>query len=199
MIHVQAQQEPNTFDVNVRIPGNNHLSVNGYSLSQPLPPKTKVPPHWRNCLGDLHQKYNGICAYLCVFIERVTGGLSVDHYIAKSRLAGQIYEWSNYRLTCSTMNSRKNNFSNVLDPFLIQDGWFHIEFVSGRIYPNPSLTSTQIQAVSDTIRRLKLDSQGVRELRVAHFDDYRNGDITQAYLKRKSPFVYMEAQRQGLL
>ena len=34
---------------------------------------------------------------------------------------------SNYRLVCGTLNSRKGTFE-VLDPFMIEDGWFEIDF-----------------------------------------------------------------------
>ncbi len=38
------------------------------------------------------------------------------------------------------MNTGKNNFEDVLDPVEITTGWFHVELVSGRIYPDSELT-----------------------------------------------------------
>jgi hypothetical protein len=36
-------------------------------------------------------------------------------------------------------------------------------------------------------------------MRVRWFDEYRNAPLPQDYLRQKSPFVWAEAKRQGLL
>ena len=180
MIPVQPQPEPGFFDAEVRAKGLAHLKAKGYALDQPLPARATIEPHWRgDCLTALHQAYGGVCAYLCVFVERITGGMSVDHFIAKSALAGLAYEWSNYRLACSVMNSRKRDFDDVLDPF--------------------ELEPAQTTLVTHTISRLGLDDPLCRELRVRWFDEYLTEPLPESYLRRKSPFVWAEAQRQGLL
>lgn len=58
---------------------------------------------------------------------------------AKSADAGQAYEWSSFRLACSTMNSRKNIHSTVMEPFDVQSDWFHPDSASGQMYANPAL------------------------------------------------------------
>jgi len=199
MIHVAAQPEPATFDTNVRQKGLAWLRRKKIALDQPLPPKTTIEPYWRNCLDEMHASYNGCCAYLSIFIERVIGGGSVDHFIAKSQRADLAYEWSNYRLACSRINSRKREYEDVLDPFEVETGWFHLEIVSGRIFPNPLLHDAQQQAVKKTIERLGLDDAGNREMRARHYQEYREGYYTGDFLKKRSPFVWMEAYRQGLL
>jgi uncharacterized protein (TIGR02646 family) len=199
MIHVAAQPEPASFDIEVRQKGLAWLRKRKIVLDQPLPPKTTIEPYWRHCLDDMHASYDGCCAYLAVFFERVTGGGSVDHFIAKSQRADLAYEWSNYRLACSRMNSRKREYDDVLDPFVIETGWFHLEPVSGRIFPDPQLPDEQRQAVQATIDRLGLDDAGNREMRARHYQEYREGFYTAEFLKKRSPFVWMEANRQGLL
>jgi len=199
MIHVAAQPEPVSFDVEVRQKGLAWLRKKKIALDKPLPPKTTIEPYWRHCLDDMHVNYNGCCAYLAVFFERVTGGGSVDHFVAKSQRADLAYEWSNYRLACSKMNSTKREYDDVLDPFELVTGWFHLEPVSGRIYPNPQLPDDQQQAVQSTIDRLGLDDAGNREMRARHYQEYREGFYTTDFLKKRSPFVWMEANRQGLL
>jgi len=199
MIPVAPQPEPSTFDKEVRRKGVRYLRAKGISLNQPLPAGTKLPPYWRDCMDDLHTSYNGLCGYLCVFIERVTGGTSVDHFVAKSKFAGLAYEWSNYRLACSTMNSRKRDYENVLDPFAVKEGWFHLELVSGRIFPNPLLSKAEKKTVEDTIERLGLDDPPCREMRARHFSYYVNRELSGDYLRGHSPFVWYEANRQGLL
>lgn len=200
MISVQPQPEPGFFDAEVRAKGLAHLKAKGYALDQPLPAGATIEPHWRgDCLTALHTAYGGVCAYLCVFVERITGGMSVDHFIAKSALAGLSYEWSNYRLACSVMNSRKRDFDDVLDPFALEPDWFRLDLTCGRIFPNPDLEPAQTALVTQTISRLGLDDPLCRELRVRWFDEYLTEPLPESYLRRKSPFVWAEAKRQGLL
>jgi hypothetical protein len=199
MIRVAAQPEPASFDVDVRQKGLTWMRKKKIALDQPLPPKTNIEPYWRHCLDDMHASYNGCCAYLAIFIERVIESGSVDHFIPKSRQAGLAYEWSNYRLACSRMNSRKRDYDNVLDPFEVEDGWFRLELVSGRIYPAPSLPDVLKGQVVATIERLGLDDPENRELRARHFQNYFEKDYPEDYLRTYSPFVWMEANRQGLL
>jgi hypothetical protein len=95
------------------------------------------------------------------------------------------------------MNSRKRDYDDVLDPFEIEDGWFRLETVSGRIYPNPdAVNQVEIHA---TIDRLGLDDAQCRKMRSRHFQDYINGDVSTDFLSRRSPFIWFEADRQGLL
>lgn len=199
MIPVVPQPEPADFDAEVRKKGLAHLTRKGIPLDQPLPPKVDIEPYWRACLTDLHQAYGGICAYLGVFFERVMGGGSVDHFIAKSRNAGLAYEWSNYRLACSTMNSRKREYSDVLDPFFLAPDLFRLQLSTGHIYPNPRLEARAMLIVDETIARLGLDDPQCRDLRTRWYQDYLEHSLPADYLKRKSPFVWQEANRQGLL
>lgn len=97
------------------------------------------------------------------------------------------------------MNSRKREYDDVLDPFEVEDGWFHLEPVSGRVFPNPQLPDEQQQAVQATVKRLGLDEPGNREMRARHYQEYREGFYTADFLRKRSPFVWMEANRQGLL
>ena len=199
MITVQAKPEPATFDAEVRQKGLAHLAKKGFPLNQPLPPKADIEPIWRACLTDLHHAYAGVCAYLGVFFERVVGGGSVDHFIAKSTHAGLAYEWSNYRLACSTMNSRKREYSDVLDPFALAPDLFRLQLSTGHIYPNPALPAAPMRIVEETIERLGLDDPQCRDLRARWYQDYLEHKLPSVYLQGKAPFVWAEANRQGLL
>ena len=199
MIPVARQPEPVTFNDAVRVKGLAHLNKRGFALDQPLPTKADIEPYWRDCLTDLHKVYGGVCAYLGVYFERVMGGGSVDHFIAKSANAGLAYEWDNYRLACSTMNSRKREYSDVLDPIGLAPDLFWLQLSTGHIYPNPDLPSIAMRIVEETIERLGLDAPQCRELRARWYQDYLEHGLPSAYLKSKSPFVWAEANRQGLL
>lgn len=199
MIHVAAQPEPAAFDAEVRQKGFAWLSKKKITLDRPVPSDTIIEPYWRYCLDDMYSSYSGCCAYLAIFFERVTGGGSVDHFVAKSQRADLAYEWSNYRLACSRMNSRKREYDDVIDPFEVENGWFQLELVSGRIFPSPQLPNEYKQALQATIDRLGLDDASNREMRARHYQEYRERLYTADFLKRRSPFVWMEASRQGLL
>ncbi len=189
MIRVEPQPEPPDFEDRVRQPGLQALAEN----------PTSMPPYWRRCLGDLYVAYSGICAYACIYIDRVTGGRTVDHFVAKSSDPTVAYEWSNYRLACSLVNSRKGAFDDVLDPFEIADGWFVLEFSFLQIYPCPDLDRALQQKVQETIDRLRLGDKEFLDARAAYYDDYIGGHIDLAYLELKCPFVAKEVRRQGLV
>lgn len=63
-------------------------------------------------LKDLYDRYEGVCAYVSIYIDRVTGSRSVDHFIAKSSAVEHAYRWSNYRLACGKINGRKGVFGD---------------------------------------------------------------------------------------
>lgn len=202
MIPVVLAPEPATFDATVRQPGRAWLGVRDIPRNKRLAPGTQLEPYWRACLDDLHAAYAGVCAYACVFVERMTGGISVDHYVAKSRRAGLAYEWNNYRLACATMNGRKSDFSGVLDPIGLRAETFRLELVTGRIYPRPRMARASRELAELTIERLKLDDDGWRKTRARHYEDYRHyrqREYDERFLRKYSPFVWYEARRQNAL
>ncbi len=199
MMHVDAKPDPDDFGRKVRQKGLRRLTAKGISLDQPVPLGTKVELYWRKRMDQLYTAYEGYCAYLVIHFERLTGGGTVDHYIAKAKRADMAYEWSNYRLACATMNSRKRDFENVLDSFEAADGWFRLELVTGHIFPNPELAQARQEDIQKTIDRLGLDAGNCREVCVRRFDEYRTGVCSAAFLQKYSRLVWMEVCRQGLL
>lgn len=199
MIPVQAKPEPPDFNDKVRLPGLASIAIAAIDPNQPVPRGTTIKPYWRKCLDDLHREYAGVCAYAAIYVERVTGGVSADHFVAKSSNVALAYEWSNYRLACMTMNARKRDFEDVLDPFLLAPDTFRLELVTGAIFPNPDLHSVAKGEAAATIKRLGLDSPNFREMRARHYQEYRQNEYNSAHLKKRSPFVWYEANRQGVL
>lgn len=198
MIPVTPQPEPNTFDQDVRQLGLAWLAANGVALNSPLPKKTKLPAYWSNSNQSLWNAYDGVCAYLAIYFEWVTGASSTDHFIAKSVLPGQAYEWSNYRLSCLGPNRNKNKFDDVLDPIGLAANTFELNLVSGEIRPRPGLNKNATALARKTIKRLKLHSTHHNQMRQRHFSQYLRHKDEQT-LRQLSPFVWHEAQRQGLL
>jgi hypothetical protein len=198
MIPVTLQDEPVDFDVKVRQPGLAWLKKHAINFGSPPPNASKLPDYWSKSNRQLWESYSGICAYLAIYFEWTTGASSTDHFIAKSKNAGEVYEWKNYRLSSLGANRNKGKFDDVLDPIGLRSETFFVDFSSGSIYPNPALPAPYLDLAKKTIARLKLDSPGNNEMRASHFWEYKNGHIDMDYLRRKSSFVHAEIIRQGL-
>jgi len=143
--------------------------------------------------------YDRICAYVCVYIPPVTGQPSVDHMMPKSRAWNHVYEWSNYRLACALMNSRKGATTEVLDPFEVGEGWFELELVGFQVLPGAGLEREMCEKVEKTIRLLGLNDGDCRDLRASWAETYWDGEIAYTHLTRRAPFVARELRRQGRL
>lgn len=213
MIPVTPAQEPDDFDSKVRQPG---LSAIDEMLGKPprisrtgprrkkiadrpgqIPPD-KFPPFWRRALGDMLDAYERRCAYLALYLERATGGPSVDHAIPKSRAWRKVYEWSNYRLSARLINAKKGE-TTVLDPFEIEAGWFALELYGFQVVPGPRAPKKRIAEIDRTIEDLGLNRRECRRAREEYVVDYERGEIRLAFLERRAPFIASELRRQGRL
>jgi len=208
VIPVKPVPEPPHFDRTVRQPGLRAIAelvgeapqrsagkpFDQVADTRDMIPAASFPPYWREALDDLHAAYDRVCAYLCV---RISTDPSVDHYVAKSRRWDLVYEWSNYRLACASMNSYKGEYGDVLDPFELQDGWFALELVEFQVVPGAGLTVSDVDLVRATIRRLHLNGPRFCRIRAEFAEARWSGDITDEYLARHSPLVARELIRQG--
>lgn len=198
MIPVEMQAEPAGFDAKVRQKGRKWLAGKGIGLDAAPAKAADLPPYWREFNLQLWESYSGVCAYLAIFFEWSSGAGSTDHFVAKSQRAGDAYEWGNYRLACQAMNRNKGCFDDVLDPVCLAPDVFFLNLGSGKIRVNPGLDAALASDARKTIARLRLNSDENAKMRSRHYQMYlehRHG----ATLKALSPFVWQEAQRQGLL
>ena len=177
MIRVTPAPEPESFDGVVRQPGLRalgRLAEREYSGSRDAIPAGKFPPLWRRSMDDLLERYARICAYLCLYIPRGTGASTVDHMVPKSIRWQEAYEWSNYRLACSLMNSRKGVAPAALDPFEIEDGWFVLEPVAFQVLPGRGLSPSVADRVYQAIDLLGLNDQRCRDAAMPESSTRRN-------------------------
>jgi hypothetical protein len=110
-----------------------------------------------------------------------------------------VYEWSNYRLACSLMNSRKGAIPDVLDPFEIEDGLFALELVDFQVVAGGGVTEEVKAEVENTIKRLGLSDRVCCDARAEYAQDYWEGHISLDYLCRHAPFVAKELRRNDRL
>lgn len=199
MIPVTLQPEPLDFDEKVRLPGREWLGKKGIAFDSPPPKASELPRYWSHSNKQLWESYSGVCAYLAIFFEWGPGASSTDHFVAKSRHAGNAYEWNNFRLSSLGPNRDKGPSDDVLDPVGLRPKTFVINFASGEIKPNPDLSEEHKTAAIKTIKQLNLDSPENNDMRARHYSGYLHGDCSLNFLSRISPFVYMEIERQGLI
>jgi len=213
MMRVELANEPSAFDENVRKPGLRAIAElvgepSGRTAGRKFKkvaatrdeiPAEHFPDYWRRALDDLLSSYHRLCAYLCLYIPRGTGAPSVDHMLAKSTRWDSVYEWGNYRLASSLMNSRKGAAADVLDPFELEDDWFALELVEFQVIPRGGLPDETLTAVRDTIARLGLSEPPYCDARAEYAREYWAGHIDLDYLEWHAPFVARELRRQGRL
>lgn len=198
MIPVDPGEEPATFDAAVRQPGIAWMIEKGFQGLAAFPPKTKVKAIWTACLPDMLATYDRICAYASLRIAPITGAQSVDHFAPKSRAPADTYEWTNYRLACSKMNARKNNFTDVLDPFTLRANTFELDILTGGIRPAPGVVGADLDIADATVKRLGLDDGEMRAARLEIINYYLEGHISEQRLLCESPFIWSELRRMGV-
>lgn len=214
MIRVVPAPAPADFDQRVRRKGLDAIAeLVGEAPSRKRPgrqrrqtfasradiPPDRFPPYWRDVLPDMLDSYRRLCAYLALYIEPATGSPTVDHVVPKSKRWDQVYEWSNYRLACALINSRKNDTDLVLDPFHIGDDLFALELVEFQVKPGAGAVGALQAAVEGTIHKLGLNLTVCCAARREYAESYEVGEIDLAYLERRAPFVARELRRQGRL
>lgn len=199
MIPVTQQPEPRTFDAEVRQKGREFLKEKGIALDMAPPRGFTFKTYWQGEPNKmLWETYGGVCAYLAIFFEYITGASSTDHFIPKTKNAGLAYEWSNYRLSCLAPNRKKSTNEGILDPFTLEAETFVLNLSNGHIRPNPALQVTKQALAMETIRQLELDSEYHNRMRARHFSEYLSYKHEE-YFQKNSPFVWYEAKRQGAL
>jgi hypothetical protein len=197
VIHIDAKTEPTDFNDRVRIEGQRFLRKH----PKPTAKQWRSHSYWRKFGPKLHDAYGGICAYSCHWIPYDTGADTVEHYKPKDLYQTEAYDWANYRLVCATLNGRKGVYEDVLDPFVIQEGLFTIDFPSMLISPRADLEDDDLKKLAiSTIRRLGLNDEGTcLKSRVKWVSDYCDPNpIPFEYLQRHAPFIAAELLRQGI-
>jgi hypothetical protein len=200
VIHVQKKRQPKGFKRLVSDPGKVFLA------KKPSPSSRDYKGHdyWTRAADELYEAYGGICAFSCHFIAKDTGFRTVEHFKSKVAYPQYAYSWNNYRLVCGLLNGRKGEHEDVLDPFIVKDGWFVLEFPETIIKASDNLSKRTWQKVDDTIKRLRLNTdESCVDSRQRWLDAYcrfapsdeRNAFL---YLKEHAPFLANELDRQGL-
>lgn len=192
MIRVAVQPEYPSFDADVRKPGAAFLDT----CPAPNSDQFKRKNFWNKAARELHSAYSGICAYTAMYLPEQG---SVDHFLPKSNYPHLAYEWSNFRLSSGRINSAKGNCVDILDPFIVENDWFHMDMPTCLLRANPALDKPVRTQINGTINSLGLnrDDNYVQE-RCNILMHYARGDISLGFLESRYPFLSKEVSRQGL-
>ena len=214
MIPVRCAPKPEWFDEHVAIPGDIAIQIrvgkiphDGAPLQRTYKcpeeiPTDEFPAIWRrkriidgkNTIDHMMDAYGQYCAYLGLRIESGTGSPTIDHFIPISRDWKRVYDWYNYRLCSSRVNSKKGAKS-VVDPFEVEHGWFNLTLNTGIVRAGKAPDSKHA-LIQETLPILNL--RGCVVQRREFFRRYLGGtrfeDITYY-----APFVAYEIWRQKQL
>lgn len=195
---MERKEEPANFDRDVRIPGNAYISKH---------PRKKTPAYWEKCKGDLYKAYGGYCAYTTFKIKGQLNAV-VDHFLPKSRHPALCYEWSNYRLSSSYINSVKKDSERIIDPFELPEDAFRLAD-DMRIEVNSEAFSNEDDRAlaHDTLRILHLNCpewvasrMEMQEEALRLIEEGMGGNtalIVSKQLLGQSRFLHREAVRKG--
>ena len=191
MIRVTPKPEYPTFDATVRSPGSAFLAT----CPAPTTEQFRKKSFWSKAARELHSAYSGVCAYTAMYLPEQG---SVDHFLPKGLYPHLAYEWGNFRLASGRVNSSKSNLTDILDPFQVQDHWFHMDIPACLLRPNPTLEKPLRNQIAGTINSLRLnqDDNYVQE-RCNILMDYACGDVSTGFLERRYPFLAKEVKRHG--
>jgi hypothetical protein len=191
VIPVKPQPEPVDFAANVRAPGQAFLRM----TRRPTRQDYLGRQYWRACLQQLYNAYGKVCAYSSMWIPT---GYTVDHFRPKQKYPNLAYEWSNYRLALDLVNNNKGDSEVVLDPFLVQNGWFILDSASLWIQPEPALGPAIKARVKTSIDVLKLNHPRLVNYRFDILRGYIEGKQPLDSVEEKFPFIAAEIKRQGI-
>ncbi|MCA6124220.1 hypothetical protein J6500_20325 [Bradyrhizobium sp. WSM 1704] len=192
MIRVAAKLEYPDFDAQVRQPGAAYLRT----CPTPNSEQFRKKNFWSRAAKELHAAYSGICAYTSMYLPEQG---SVDHFVPKTINPALAYEWNNFRLASGRVNSAKGNQTHIIDPFLVDNDWFHLDLPSCLLRANPDLDVALRVRINGTINSLRLNADDfyVQE-RCNILIELARGEISLGFLERRYPFLAKEVARQNV-
>ncbi len=189
MIPFTLQDEPPSFKARCRAPGKKWLERNpGY--------KNRPKDYWSQFEPELRKAFREMCGWCAMHIMRG----QVDHFIPVATLkkTGRdqlAYEWKNLRYIEAWINQKKRD-AEVLDPFVVQAGWFEISLPSLQLLPTDRIPEPYREVAFFTLNRLgPRDHEVVVRYREKWFSLYRGCKLTLEGLRRIAPLIAEAVER----
>lgn len=188
MIYVDPTRlgEPAKFEAKCRQKGLNWLAENPKaSRSQN---KKRPKDFWSPFKPKLADGFCELCAYGAMYEPVGT----VDHFVPVDSDETLAYEWSNYRFASGWINSSKNKAAagTVLDPLLVQDGWFEILLPSLQLVTTDQIPEPLRALAEDTLTRLHLrDDERIMRQRRRWYRLFQEGKLDLGGLRENAPLI----------
>ncbi len=158
-------------------------------------PHAKHPQDlWSPYLSHLASGFSHRCGYAAMLDP--TGG-SVDHYLSWHQHPDLAYDWSNFRFVSSILNASKRTADDaVLDPYLVQSGWFEILLPSLQMRLTSNVPAKHRAKAEYTLKRLKLrDGEKVIRWRRHYYGAYQQGKLDLDGLREWAPLIAEAVER----
>lgn len=150
---------------------------------------------WSPFLSHLASGFAHLCGYAAMLDP--TGG-TVDHYLSWVTRPDLAYEWSNFRFVSHILNSSKKTADDaVLDPYLVQSGWFEIILPSLQLRLTDKVPRAYRAKAEFTLKRLKLgDGEKIVRWRQLYYERYQAGQLTLEGLRELAPLVAVAVEKE---
>ncbi len=183
--------EPSDFDERCRKKGQAWLVKNPKGVRKAKRPKDFWSP-FRPALADA---FSDLCAYGAMYEPNGT----VDHFQPVDTHESLAYEWKNYRYVTGWINSSKSKSAAVLDPFMVQQGWFEVLLPSLQLVARKDRIPASLHALADeTLRRLHLrDDERIVRQRRKWLAMYELGQLNLDNLRTFAPLIADAVQARG--
>ena len=187
-----------SYEERVRLPGEAFLAAN----PSPTREQFKRNDFWTEIHDEMYEAYQGICMYCASWTPRTPTRASfwqtsIDHFMPKGRYPSLAYDWSNFRLCRSDINTNKGEDELVPDPFGIRNKWFTIDFATWRIGPTDTAPIYIRNRIRSTFVRLGLNEDAYIEERLAAAAIYVHRPAERGQLELLYPFLTAELARQS--
>lgn len=188
MIPTPRVPEPEDFNQRARQPGLAWLRDH--------PQANRPRDYWSPYRRDLQEGQADLCAYAAM--PAIPDG-QIDHFLSFRNHPHLAYEWSNYRFASALMNNRKRNHDDaILDPWLVEDGWFEILLPSLQLVGTEQIPAQLREKAQFTLIQLGLrDDERIIRWRQAFYEQYLNGALSLQGLRRWAPLLARAIERQS--
>lgn len=184
MIPVSPVPEPAQFDAKCRQPGAAWLASH--------PEAERPHDYWSQFRADLAAGFSDRCGYSAMHEPCGT----IDHFASVRDSPALAYEWKNYRYAAQWLNSSKKKQA-VLDPFLLEDGWFELQLPSLQLLATDRIPPALRPLVEQMKRSFPIfhDERIMRQRR-GWYRMYQEGKLSLAGLHKVAPLIAQAEERR---
>ena len=184
--------EPAGFDVRCRQKGLQWLADHPKATRKG---NARPRDYWSSFRPQLADAFCDLCAYGAMYEPVGT----VDHFEPVDANEARAYDWNNYRLASAWINSSKNKRTAVLDPLLVQEGWFEVLLPSLQLVIVPDKVPVHLHALAEqTLTDLHLrDDERVLRQRRAWLRKYEEGKLTLDGLRELAPLIAAAVEKRA--